>query len=85
MSVILMSASCHCEDGYGSCSLTDVIIKAHQGAAELCAHTINRQLSIQLGCICAAIVVPLSPFMTTHIREPTHLSMSSAIWLACPS
>lgn len=26
--------------------------------------------------------VPFSPFMTTHILEPTHLSMSSAAWLA---
>ncbi len=31
-----------------------------------------------------ACIQPLSPFMTTHIREPTHLSISSGIQVNSP-
>lgn len=55
--------------------LTDVVVEAHKGAAKLCRSISPRAFDGMApqrpGCL------PLSPFMTTHIFEPTHLSMSS--------
>ena len=54
--------------------LTDVVIETEQSAGEFFT-----RVSIQMNQILKASDChrPLSPFMTTQIREPTHLSMSS--------
>lgn len=53
--------------------LTDVVVKPDQGTAELCAPNVSMPASTVSG----HENQPLSPFIITHIREPTHLSMSS--------
>lgn len=56
---------------------TDVVIKPEQGTGELC-----QRVSASLAARPARLYSPLSPFMITHIREPTHLSISSIEGLA---
>lgn len=51
--------------------LTDVVIESHKRPAELCQYV--SQIRPNTGFIS----LPLSPFIMTQIREPTHLSMSS--------
>ena len=57
--------------------LTDVVVKAQEGAAELCPRCQQSYGTTATGQCWAFI--PLSPFMMTHIRDPTHLSMSSGV------
>lgn len=65
--------------------LTDVVIEAKQRAAEFCVVDGERDpaRAVSPEPICGGrgsvilLHLPLSPFITTHIREPTHLSMSS--------
>jgi len=58
---------------------TDVVVEAQECAAEFCGkcwllRPMRKECSGHHG-------LPLSPFMITHIREPTHLSMSSGVRL----
>lgn len=57
--------------------LTDVVVKAQQRATEFCRRRalVNKLLLPQV----RGLDVPLSPFMMTHILDPTHLSTSSAV------
>lgn len=61
------------EEGGGGFQRTDVIVKADEGSGELCECLVL--MSWPKGLEEQAI--PLSPFMTTQMRDPTHLSMSS--------
>lgn len=55
--------------------LTDVVVKANKGSAKLCSNVSMRLSASQF--IIQACRVPFSPFIMTHILDPTHLSMSS--------
>lgn len=56
--------------------LTDVVVKAQERPAELCSEVSSGVMMGWGEASCA----PLSPFITTHIFEPTHLSMSSGVY-----
>lgn len=53
--------------------LTDIVVKSNQRPAELCMIDQPHRGVARIALTCP----PLSPFMTTHILEPTHLSTSS--------
>ena len=53
-------------------SLTHIIIEAQQGSREFYISLLHSRSSSG-----DALILPFSPFMTTHILEPTHLSISS--------
>lgn len=58
--------------------LTDVVIESEQGAGELCTCV----SLLPLASFASISHSPLSPFIITQIREPTHLSISSIEGLA---
>lgn len=67
----------------GHLRLTDVVVEAQKRAAELCrrwASVIELLPPHLLG-----LYIPLSPFMMTHILDPTHLSTSSAFHVSAVS
>lgn len=57
-------------------SLTDVVVEADESAAEFCII----QSVVNSNLVHSSRVVPLSPFITTQILDPTHLSISSRLW-----
>lgn len=52
----------------------DVVIETQKGAAELCKRAL-----VEVKSLVMEAYEPLSPFMMTHILDPTHLSTSSVI------
>ena len=58
--------------GSKTAALTDIIVEPKQGTAELYNGMSNGKRNSVWGSL------PLSPFMTTQILDPTHLSISSS-------
>lgn len=56
---------------HGDELLTDKVIKTEQCSAEFCDSVSDGGAKIDGSCL------PLSPFIITHIFEPTHLSINS--------